>query len=246
MAVERERLKPNEYEREYSAILKVCSDFGFSDTDDVPLSAIVRSAFQTLRAAVASPLSLTPPEARWIEVVKCARCHAEIKDGGMCGYGCDLDGELRDARSPADVVSERYALVSTRKWSEEITTPAAPALSLTGLREQLLFLLNDVYLAHRDRDAADSDWEFKQGIGYTVDVPCDWCVKAEPVIVALASAPQPASSGLRELVEKLLFEMRACLDNPVRVAGSDYTSSRIVQTWMDRLVAALRAATGEK
>ena len=62
MAVARERLKPNEYEREYSAILKACSDFGFSDTDDVPLSAIVRSAFQTLRAAAAPPLSLTPPE----------------------------------------------------------------------------------------------------------------------------------------------------------------------------------------
>ncbi len=46
---ERERLKPDAYEQEYHAILKACSDFGFSDTDDVPLSAIVRSAFQTLR-----------------------------------------------------------------------------------------------------------------------------------------------------------------------------------------------------
>lgn len=36
------------YRKEYVEILKACSDFGFSDTEDVPLSAIVRSAFSTL------------------------------------------------------------------------------------------------------------------------------------------------------------------------------------------------------
>lgn len=47
LAKENRQLKA--YRAEYMAILKACSDCGFSDTEDVPLSAIVLSALQTLR-----------------------------------------------------------------------------------------------------------------------------------------------------------------------------------------------------
>ncbi len=36
-------------EREHRAIARILSEFGFSDTDDVPLSAIVRSALVELK-----------------------------------------------------------------------------------------------------------------------------------------------------------------------------------------------------
>lgn len=60
-----------------------------------------------------------------IELIICARCEQEIEAGGMCGYNCDLDGELRDARNPSDVITECYTLASSRKWSESRPSPEA-------------------------------------------------------------------------------------------------------------------------
>jgi hypothetical protein len=69
------------YRREYHAILKACSDFGFSDTEDVPLSAIVRAAFIQMKHEIerrADTEGDRPPTQRAIETMHdCINCSEE-------------------------------------------------------------------------------------------------------------------------------------------------------------------------
>ncbi len=212
---------------------------------DVDVPGLIAEV-ERLRAAAAPPLSLTPPleglkaelsrfppdiQAHWTLENPHTRLHALLRDlfkeTPAAAPALSLTPpEFEDLRCTI-CDTDIQTLACEECWQRRLK---APALSLTGLRE----LVGDVYGSHRDKHSGDSDWTYdREKKAYIADEPCDWCVKAKPLLDGLP-APQPASSGLRELVEKQITAWRN------QKHWSDH------HTCANELDAALRAATEDK